>query len=446
MCEAVVEKADRQSLECAIADHRAGRIEAAEAAYRMFIASSPDNADAWHFLGLLLFQRRQLQPALDAMTQALSLAPANPGIHANLGNMLLDLGQHEQAAQALERAIMLDPSAVPPLIALASLRKAQGQLAEAEAILYAALEQDADSAAAHHGMGNVQVLFGRRERAVEHYRRALDLDPQMVHLRKLMAMELSRLDRPAEAALEYEAYLAVHPDDPGARYLLAACRSGDLEAVPLRADEDYVRHTFDGFAPEFDRILAGLGYRAPQLVAAALEQCLGEPRALLTALDVGCGTGLLGVLIRPWCRSLTGVDLSPGMLSQARARAIYHSLIEAELTAYLRASAPAALDVITCADTLCYFGTLDEVFAAAAPALRPGGWWIFTTEHAGVGSTAGGFELQAHGRYRHERTYVDRALESAGFAEVRIAEAALRLNHGEPVPGLIVAARVREAA
>lgn len=446
MCEAAVDKANQQALERAIADHRAGRIDAAESAYRLVIANSPENSNAWHFLGLLLFQRHQLQPALDAMTQALSLAPGHAGIHANLGNMLLDLGQHEEAAQALERAITLDPCAVPPLIALSSLRKAQGRLVEAEAILYAALEQDADSAAVHHGMGNVQALFGRGERAVEHYRRALALDPQMVHLRKLMATELSRLGRPAEAALEYEAYLALYPDDPSARYLLAACRGGDADTTPRRADEDYVRHTFDGFAPAFDRILAGLGYRAPQLVAAALEQCLGEPRALLTALDVGCGTGLLGVLIRPWCLNLTGVDLSPGMLTQARAREVYQTLVEAELTAYLRATAPAALDVITCADTLCYFGTLDEVFAAAAPALRPGGWWIFTTEHAGAGSTAAGFELQAHGRYRHERDYVDRALESAGFDEVRIAEAALRLNHGEPVPGLIVAARVREAA
>lgn len=434
-----------EQLARAVSDHRAGRLAEAEASYRQVLLKTPDNADSWNFLGLLLFQRRQLQPALDAMTQALSLAPERADFHANLGNMLLDIGRPEEAACALERAITLDPSAVPPLIALSALRKAQGRLVEAEAILYAALEQDANSAAVHHGMGNLQVLLGRCERALDHYRRALSLDPKLVHVRKLMAKELSRLDRRSEAALEYEAYLKVCPDDPGARYLLAACRGGDAETTPQRADDDYVRHTFDGFAPDFDRILATLEYRAPQLVAAALGQCLGQPQGQLTTVDLGCGTGLLGPLIRPWCSSLTGVDLSPGMLAQARLRNVYETLVEAELTAYLRSCRPAGLDLITCADTLCYFGALDEVFAASAAALQPAGWLIFTAEHAEAGSTAGGFELQVHGRYRHERRYVDQALEFAGFAEVHIAHDPLRLNYGEPVPGLIVAARMSRA-
>ena len=54
------------------------------------------------------------------------------------------------------------------------------------------------------------------------------------------------------------------------------------------------------------------------------------------------------------------------------------------MTEYLRA-APDAFDVIVSADTLVYFGALEDVLAAAAGAFRPGGLLIFTLEH-GVGA------------------------------------------------------------
>lgn len=441
--ESFVETACLQRLEGAIADHRAGRIEAAEAAYRLFLATSPESADAWNFLGLLLFQRGQHQAALDTMAQALSLAPEHAGVHANVGNILLHLGQHADAEVALERAVTLDPSAVEPLVALATVRKARGNLLQAEAVLRAALDVDPNHAPAHHGMANVQLARGRSERGMAHYRRALAIDPRMIHVRKLLARHLSDLGRGEEAAQEYEAYLAVHPDDPGARYLLAAYRG---DRAPSRANDDYVRSTFDAFAEDFDEILDRLDYRAPQLVAAAMQQCLASPAGTLDVLDAGCGTGLLAPLIQAWCRTLVGVDLSPGMLTRARARNAYDSLVEAELTAYLGSCAPASWDLITCADTLCYFGPLDAVFTAAATALRPGGWLIFTVEQAIDADAAMECSLQVHGRYVHGRQYVDRGLMGAGFEEVRIASEPLRLNLGKPVPGLIVAARTRAAA
>ena len=54
--------------------------------------------------------------------------------------------------------------------------------------------------------------------------------------------------------------------------------------------------------------------------------------------------------------------------------------------------------MIVSADTLVYFGALDEVIAAAAGALRPGGLLIFTLEH-GDGASAPDYHLETHGRY-----------------------------------------------
>ena len=50
-----------------------------------------------------------------------------------------------------------------------------------------------------------------------------------------------------------------------------------------------------------------------------------------TALDAGCGTGLVGEWLAPRVTGLDGIDLSPDMLIQARAKDIYESLAEGDV-------------------------------------------------------------------------------------------------------------------
>ena len=155
-------------------------------------------------------------------------------------------------------------------------------------------------------------------------------------------------------------------------------------------------------------------------------------------LDAGCGTGLCGPLIEPYARRLVGVDLSARMLDQARARNVYDEVVKGELTAFLR-DFHAAYDVIVSADTLCYFGPLDEVAAAAAEVLRPGGSLVFTVEEMIDGGSDAGYALSLHGRDEHARRYVERVLADANLrSDITLAE--LRLEAGDPVAGLVVRA------
>jgi predicted TPR repeat methyltransferase len=113
-------------------------------------------------------------------------------------------------------------------------------------------------------------------------------------------------------------------------------------------------------------------------------------------------------------------------------------LVKHELTAYMGGFA-GAFDVIVSADTLVYFGPLERVVAVASNALRPGGRLIFTVEELiGAGSDAG-YAISVSGRYCHARAYLDRVLASANLEPV-IVPAELRLEAGDPVPGLVVRA------
>lgn len=155
-------------------------------------------------------------------------------------------------------------------------------------------------------------------------------------------------------------------------------------------------------------------------------------------LDAGCGTGLCAPLLKPYARSLAGVDLSGGMLAKALSRAIYDQRVESEISRLLDERA-AQFDVIASADTLCYFGDLASVVQAARTALRPQGWLAFTLERA---DDVDAYRINPHGRYSHARAYVTAILEGARFEHVFIESASLRLELGKPVGGWVVRARV----
>ena len=270
--------------------------------------------------------------------------------------------------------------------------------------------------------------------------KAITLRPKHREARRLMAMAHCTIGEIDEAVKIFQEWLAEEPDDPIARHMLAACTGRD---VPPRASEKFVVGIFDVFAASFESKLASLSYRAPALIAAMLQDSALRPTKSLDVLDAGCGTGLCGPLVVPYARRLSGVDLSAGMLARAKEKNVYDALVQVELTEYLRGSMD-AFDLIVSADTLVYFGSLEDVVAAAAGALRRHGLLIFTLEDAAGRDAPRGYRLELHGRYSHARDYVERLLTGAGLA-CEIAHAELRMESGIPVAGLVIRATKRSS-
>lgn len=277
-------------------------------------------------------------------------------------------------------------------------------------------------------LGEALQSEGHLPTAIAEYQRALRLDPSLDAVR--VALGSAWLDA-GEAEKALEAWQGVPDTDVLSQKRMEAERARD---APL-SDPRYVRHLFDQFSADYDsRMLEQLSYRAPEILV-ELAQLLGlaaEKRYAI--LDLGCGTGLMGVAVRRWARRLDGVDLSPAMIAQARARNVYDELTVCEICTWL-AKPGRNYELVFAADTLVYLGDLAPLLAGMAMRLCPGGRFLFTVEK----NAGDGFELGPKRRWRHSESYLRAEAARAGFAVIGLMECSPRSEAGTPVDGLAVA-------
>ena len=113
-----------------------GRREEAEAQFRKAIEVRPDLAEVHYSLGLLVAEdEERLAEAAEILARATSLDPDHPRMHYNLGLALQRLGRHEEAEQALTRALELDPRGLDYYAALAIFYAQQERWVRALAVV-----------------------------------------------------------------------------------------------------------------------------------------------------------------------------------------------------------------------------------------------------------------------------------------------------------------------
>ncbi|MCB1956776.1 MAG: tetratricopeptide repeat protein [Rhodocyclaceae bacterium] len=427
-----------EALQIATRLHREFQLEPARDLYEQLLAAAPDHPDVLHFYGILKHQMGASEAGIDLIRRAIALAPGYADFHVNLGNILVQRGRIDEGEHEYQEALKLRPDSSLAWNNLGSIHRNRNRLDEAEAAYRKALELEPDMVGAHNNIGRIYWDQQDFEASTRHFCRAIGIDPQDPTGHKLLGMVYYTRGMHDKAAEAFKRWIDADPDNPAAHHHYAACRGED---VPDRASDDYVRYTFDRFALSFeDQLQSKLHYRAPALLAQAFAGRLGPPDKQYDILDAGCGTGLCGPLMAPWARRQEGVDLSGGMLAQAQAKQCYDLLEEAELTAWLE-SHPGAYDVIVSADTLCYFGPLEAVTAAALSALRPGGTLGYTVERIVDPQPGETSRLSASGRYQHTADYLAATLRAAGFIHLDIQPAHLRTEGGKPVEGLVTLAQ-----
>lgn len=413
--------------------HIAGDLPAAEALYRQHLAAHQDDAAAQHWLGCVLHQQGRDAEALPWLQQAVA---ANAGPAAwwfSLGIVSASLQRFAIAVAAFRAAVARDGGQYFFWTNLGASEAALGHDEQAELAWQQALQLRPDMPDAWFLLSAHHAANGNSALAQQCNYRGIVCEGVAKHPPATLAQALHEIGQPEAAQALLRQWLQQEPDNAIAQHLLAACGG---TASPARCSDSYVQLAFDQFSASFERKLGELGYQGPAMVAAlAAEQ--GWPQAGWRIADLGCGTGLIGAVLRPFASHLAGVDLSAGMLREAQAKGIYHALQQAELSSWLQEQSE-PFDLEVCMDTFIYIGDLSQVLPAIARSLQPGGQLVFSSEL--LAGSAAGFHLNSSGRYSHAPDYLAAQLSAAGFARWQSQPVILRQESGVPMHGELYSA------
>lgn len=277
----------------------------------------------------------------------------------------------------------------------------KGDLPAAADLLEQALELAPNFTSAWFTLGEIREQLGERDKAIAAFRKSRESDPG---------------------------------DQHGAGLHLMRLGDEQLSEMP----KAYVQALFDQYAPHFEDVLINdLGYRAPSLIfkaVVAARVAARKPALFKRAIDLGCGTGLAAAAFAKQVDHFTGIDLSSGMIKEARATGLYAELEVADMIDGLRGRSDASVNLIVAADAFVYLSDLAPVLREAKRVLAAGGVLAFTLEtHDGSGIVLGeGL------RYAHAAEYVRSALVRAGFKLLTLHAASPRNENNEPVRGLVV--------
>lgn len=103
---------DNQLLYTAQQAHTAGRLGEAANTYQLILQTNPNNAEAWHLLGVLHSQTGDANAAVEFINKALALEPLNPTYLFNLGCVFLSANAPQQATLSFTQAVRLDTTNV----------------------------------------------------------------------------------------------------------------------------------------------------------------------------------------------------------------------------------------------------------------------------------------------------------------------------------------------
>ena len=417
-----------------------GRFQQALHHYRLAVHAEPAFVQAHYNLGLLLLKNNELTAAKIQFNNVLSLQPAHVEAPFYLGVLLLAENALDEAEVAFREVLAHNGEHVQALINMGviALKRDQGQLA----IDYftKALGFDNHNEDARNNLAATFIHHDRFENALIHYNILLQQNPRHIeylynagvaqmalgylkeasaHFNLILALEEDhfatlnnlaaiqiRLGEREQATAFLKRALAANPKDKSSQFMLHALTGDEKnpEACPT-----YVSNLFNHYALYYEKHLQDtLGYALPQHIGQLLHRL--KLSHLSHVIDLGCGTGLCGIVLRELTTHLTGVDIAAKMLAEAAKKGIYDNLIESELITFLQTSQQ-SYELAVAADVLPYLGELEPLFSAIHQRLSHQGIFIFSLEI----SETEPWQLQSNTRFSHHPAYIQTLCNQHGF-------------------------------
>lgn len=411
-----------------------GQLRKAATALNMARTSRPADARVL-LVGMRLAQKAgNLDMAIKSARQAMRMEPTWHVPMIELAQMLSANHQQEEAMKLARKAARMEPENFTVILSAAQVAD---RCRADETVVWArkASALQPNNFALKLALGSKLVQRQQWDEALAIYAPLLEANPQDINgLMGRMSVARGRGDT-AQFQADADALLALLPNDETIRFWHMQAHG----KVPATQPSSLIAGMFDDFASTFDiAMVRTLSYKLPEKVAQMLVEL--HPNRQFNLLDLGCGTGLLGLYLRRIQGHIIGVDLSSEMIRQAARHNIYSRFHQVNLVDALRDTPADTYEAIASLDTLIYVGELDAVVTNALRVLKPGGHFIFSCETAEEDEA--NLVLRASGRYAHKQSHIEQLCRDAGYAYVHVeALPKLRMEDGVPQKGFLVVAR-----
>lgn len=408
---------------------RLGEREKAIASLTQTLLLQPKHPAALGQLAQVYMMEQNFVKAIENFEKRLALEPNNLDAMFGLGLAALQAKQYDKAVQALETTLILDPHHPEVQHHLATAYLQSGDTNKAMSYYFRQIEI-APLPESYYNIGVILMLQNRHKEAITYLQQAALRDPNYLPVYLNLGAIYLKLNRQAEAIHAYQKALELKPDDPEISHILSAISQ---QGTPEKAPSQYLQSLFDQYATYYDKHLTEhLQYQVPQKLFQVIFEETGFNKPEWLILDLGCGTGLCGPLLRKVAKQLIGVDISPEMVNLAKEKQVYDELFVEDVEAALKRYKD--VDLIIAADVFTYIGNLDNIFKLAKEALASSGIFAFSVEKTHVEP----YELQKTVRYAHSKNYLESLIQDNGFTTLRFENLVLRKQKNQDVLGYLV--------
>jgi Tfp pilus assembly protein PilF len=208
----------------ALADvyEQSGHVENAIPAMRLAIESDPQNEFYRFRYGMLLTDTKAPGAAVIRLQEALQTFPRSPRLMFALGIAHFANRNSNEAAGAFEQALKIDPNFAPALAYLGLMQIEQGQYQSAAGFFERALKIDGQLTIVHYLLADALVKDNAADltAAEKHLKIAIALDKSFAPAQLALGKLYQRLNRPEEAAKQFEYVVKLEPNLAEAHYQL----------------------------------------------------------------------------------------------------------------------------------------------------------------------------------------------------------------------------------
>ena len=192
-----------------------------ETLWRTTLSRNPNCWMAHNNLGIVLFEKGQLDDAIAHYRTTLQMQPNFWDADYNLGTALLGKGQVDEAIFHCDKAVRMQPNDPDAQVALANALLQKRRIDDAIVHYQKAVAIRPDYFLARYGLGHALLEGGKFDAAIEHSRAALLIQPNNADCQTILAIALDEEGQSVEAVKHYEKALEISPQSVSALNNLA---------------------------------------------------------------------------------------------------------------------------------------------------------------------------------------------------------------------------------